>query len=87
MISFAGALIFTEKRGYLYKVGGNVKSWNMRYFILQPGIFRYFRNDPVSCYSTVISVFIGSNDNDNSIIMMIRGIVHNDDDDNDNNII
>ncbi|XP_003385233.1 PREDICTED: uncharacterized protein LOC100635519 [Amphimedon queenslandica] len=42
----SGALVFTEKRGYLYKVGGNVKSWNLRYFILQPGIFRYFKNDP-----------------------------------------
>ena len=46
--SFIGALAFIEKRGYLYKVGGNVKSWNLRYFILQPGIFRYYKEGPVS---------------------------------------
>ena len=37
-----------------------MKSWNLRYFILQPGIFRYFKNDPVSLHCIIVTV--ASND-------------------------
>ena len=44
----AGIKSFTEKRGFLYKMGGHYKSWKLRYFVLQPGMFSYYKKDPVS---------------------------------------
>ena len=52
--------MFMEKRGYLYKQGGKHKSWHLRYFVLQPGMFTYYKNDPVSdtCTAQTVLVFI-----------------------------
>lgn len=33
-----------EKRGYLYKMGGQRKTWKLRYFVLRPGAFQYFKD-------------------------------------------
>ena len=49
--------MFMEKRGYLYKQGGKHKSWHLRYFVLQPGMFTYYKNDPVSDTCTAQTVF------------------------------
>ena len=46
--------MFLEKRGYLYKQGGKHKSWHLRYFVLQPGMFTYYKNDPVSVYTVFV---------------------------------
>jgi hypothetical protein len=35
---------FIEKRGFLYKEGGQRKTWKLRYFVLQPGMFSYYKN-------------------------------------------
>ena len=35
---------FIEKKGFLYKMGGKRKNWNLRYFILRPGVFTYSKN-------------------------------------------
>ena len=48
IIAILGALPFIDKRGYLYKMGGKHKSWHLRYFVLQPGVFHYYKNEPVS---------------------------------------
>jgi hypothetical protein len=42
----SGGTAFIDKRGLLYKMGGKFKSWNLRYFVLQPGVFNYYKNDP-----------------------------------------
>lgn len=46
--TFAGSAPFTEKCGFLYKEGGIRKNWKLRYFVLQPGQFLYYKRDPVS---------------------------------------
>ncbi len=35
---------FIEKKGYLYKMGGQRKTWKLRYFVLRPGVFDYFKD-------------------------------------------
>ena len=45
-----GSAPFTEKRGFLHKQGGHHKNWKLRYFVLQPGGFMYFKKDPVSLF-------------------------------------
>lgn len=35
---------FIEKKGFLYKMGGKRKNWNLRYFVLRPGVFTYAKN-------------------------------------------
>ena len=35
---------FIEKKGFLYKMGGKRKTWNLRYFVLRPGVFTYSKN-------------------------------------------
>lgn len=42
----SGAVPFIEKRGYLYKMGGKRKTWYLRYFVLQPGMFSYYKSEP-----------------------------------------
>ena len=49
-----GVAAFIEKRGYLYKMGGKHRTWHLRYFILQPGMFTYYKNDPVSVYTRLL---------------------------------
>ncbi len=36
---------FIEKKGFLYKMGGQRKTWKLRYFILRPGVFYYFKDN------------------------------------------
>lgn len=33
-----------EKKGYLYKMGGQRKTWKLRYFVVRPGVFNYFKD-------------------------------------------
>ena len=35
---------FVEKKGYMYKMGGQRKTWKLRYFVLRPGAFQYFKD-------------------------------------------
>jgi hypothetical protein len=35
---------FVEKKGFLYKSGGQRKTWKLRYFVLRPGAFQYFKD-------------------------------------------
>lgn len=35
---------FIEKKGYLYKMGGQRKTWKLRYFVLRPGAFNYSKD-------------------------------------------
>lgn len=39
---------FIEKTGFLYKMGGRHKSWKLRFFILAPGAFKYYKKTPNS---------------------------------------
>ena len=39
----AGSTPFMEKTGYLYKMGGHRANWKLRYFVLQPGVFTYYK--------------------------------------------
>ena len=39
---------FVQKRGFIYKLGGKVKSWKLRYFVLHPGYFCYYKDPSVS---------------------------------------
>ena len=51
---------FIEKRGFLYKEGGHRKTWKMRYFVLQPGSFTYYKTNPVSLpYMSCLSPVLG----------------------------
>lgn len=34
-----------EKKGFLYKMGGQRKTWKLRYFVLRPGVFNYFKDN------------------------------------------
>ena len=38
---------FVQKRGFLYKLGGNVKNWKLRYVVLNPGYFCYYKDASV----------------------------------------
>ena len=40
----AASTPFVEKKGYLYKMGGQRKTWKLRYFVLRPGVFQYFKD-------------------------------------------
>ena len=48
IILFTGAAPFIEKKGYLYKMGGQRKSWKLRYFVIRPGVFNYFKDSSSS---------------------------------------
>ena len=43
-LSPSASQVFIEKKGFLYKMGGKRKNWNLRYFVLQPGVFTYAKN-------------------------------------------
>ena len=51
---------FIEKRGFLYKEGGQRKTWKLRYFVLQPGMFTYYKTNSVSSASALCGVWEGS---------------------------
>ena len=44
LLFFTATTPFIEKKGYLYKMGGQRKTWKLRYFVLRPGVFNYFKN-------------------------------------------
>ena len=46
-----GSTTFVQKRGFLYKLGGNVKNWKLRYVVLNPGYFCYYKDASVSLYT------------------------------------
>ena len=46
-----GVQAFDGRKGYMYKMGGRHKTWKLRYFVLMPGQFSYYKNDPVSPFS------------------------------------
>ena len=43
-LSLTASQPFIEKKGFLYKMGGKRKNWNLRYFVLRPGVFTYSKN-------------------------------------------
>ena len=43
-LSLTASQPFIEKKGFLYKMGGKRKNWNLRYFVLRPGVFTYAKN-------------------------------------------
>ena len=43
-LSPASSTPFIEKKGFLYKMGGQRKSWKLRYFVARPGAFQYFKD-------------------------------------------
>eukprot|EP00731_Ephydatia_muelleri_P023146 Em0015g729a len=46
-INGGGSTTFVQKRGFLYKLGGNVKNWKLRYVVLNPGYFCYYKDASV----------------------------------------
>ena len=44
-----------EKKGYLYKLGTKERAWNLRYFVLRPGVFTYAK-DPQGKVTEVVKL-------------------------------
>ena len=52
-LTLSGVQAFDGRKGYMYKMGGRHKTWKLRYFVLMPGQFSYYKNDPVSLSSVL----------------------------------
>ena len=42
-----------EKSGYLTKLGGKIKSWRRRYFVLKNGTLSYWKSQVMKCHLEV----------------------------------